>query len=126
MQPENAVGYAMYRSRSHDAVIRVYDDAGNLIKHANTREISRAMKRISALKSGQVTVTTSGTNLTEAVKLAEEARLNRLQVIEGALSIEHQVNAIILHYFFGSSHPRLAYFRVPNSGIGLVLVCRKA
>ena len=25
----NAVGYAKHRSRSHDAVIRVYDEAGN-------------------------------------------------------------------------------------------------
>jgi hypothetical protein len=25
----NAIGYAMHYSRSHDAVIRVYDDAGN-------------------------------------------------------------------------------------------------
>jgi hypothetical protein len=33
----NAIGYAQHRSRSHDAVIRVYDDAGNMIethKHA--------------------------------------------------------------------------------------------
>ena len=28
----NAIGYAMHRSRSHDAVIRVYNDAGNVIK----------------------------------------------------------------------------------------------
>ena len=28
----NAIGYAQHRSRSHDAVIRVYDDAGNVIK----------------------------------------------------------------------------------------------
>ena len=28
----NAIGYAMYRSRSHDAVIRVYDEAGNVIE----------------------------------------------------------------------------------------------
>jgi hypothetical protein len=28
----NAVGYAEHRSRSHDAMIRVYDDAGNVIK----------------------------------------------------------------------------------------------
>jgi hypothetical protein len=28
----NAIGYAMHSSRSHDAVIRVYDDAGNLIE----------------------------------------------------------------------------------------------
>jgi len=26
----NAIGYAMHRSRSHDAVIRVYDEAGNV------------------------------------------------------------------------------------------------
>ena len=25
--PDNAIGYAMHSSRSHDAVIRVYDDA---------------------------------------------------------------------------------------------------
>jgi hypothetical protein len=28
---ENAIGYAKHRSRSHDAVIRVYDEAGNVI-----------------------------------------------------------------------------------------------
>jgi hypothetical protein len=26
-----SIGYAMHYSRSHDAVIRVYDDAGNVI-----------------------------------------------------------------------------------------------
>jgi len=30
--PDNAIGYAMHSSRSHDAVIRVYDDAGNMIE----------------------------------------------------------------------------------------------
>src|SRR4029077_20138150 len=30
--PDNAIGYAMHRSRSHDAVIRVYDDADNVIE----------------------------------------------------------------------------------------------
>ena len=29
---EHAVGYAMHSSRSRDAVIRVYDDAGNVIE----------------------------------------------------------------------------------------------
>jgi hypothetical protein len=29
---ENAIGYAMHSSRSHDAVIRVYDAAGNVIE----------------------------------------------------------------------------------------------
>jgi hypothetical protein len=28
----NAIGYAQHRSRSHDAVIRVYDYAGNVIE----------------------------------------------------------------------------------------------
>ena len=28
--PDNAIGYAMHSSRSHDAVIRVYDAAGNV------------------------------------------------------------------------------------------------
>jgi hypothetical protein len=28
----NAIDYAEHRSRSHDAVIRVYDDAGNVIE----------------------------------------------------------------------------------------------
>jgi len=28
----NAVGYAQHNSRSHDAVIRVYDEAGNVIE----------------------------------------------------------------------------------------------
>jgi len=33
----NAIGYAMHRSRSHDAVIRVYDATGNVIEtHEHT------------------------------------------------------------------------------------------
>jgi hypothetical protein len=28
----NAIGYAKFRSRSHRAVIRVYDEAGNVIE----------------------------------------------------------------------------------------------
>jgi hypothetical protein len=28
----NAIGYAQHRSRSHHAVIRVYDEAGNVIE----------------------------------------------------------------------------------------------
>ena len=30
--PGNAIGYAMHSSRSHDAVIRVYDEAGNVLE----------------------------------------------------------------------------------------------
>jgi hypothetical protein len=28
----NAIGYAKFRSRSHDALIRVYDDTGNVVE----------------------------------------------------------------------------------------------
>ena len=31
-QSANAIGYAKHRSRSHDAVIRVYDESGNVIE----------------------------------------------------------------------------------------------
>jgi len=31
-RPSNAIGYAEFLSRSHGAVIRVYDDAGNVIE----------------------------------------------------------------------------------------------
>jgi hypothetical protein len=35
--PDNAIGYAKFYSRSHDAVIRVYDEAGNVIEtHEHT------------------------------------------------------------------------------------------
>jgi hypothetical protein len=35
----NAIGYAIHRSRSHDAVIRIYDAAGNVIEtHEHTGE----------------------------------------------------------------------------------------
>ena len=35
----NAIGYAKFFSRSHDAVIRVYDEAGNVIEmHENADE----------------------------------------------------------------------------------------
>ena len=38
--PNNAIGYAMHTSRSHDAVIRVYDDVGNVIQtHAHNGEL---------------------------------------------------------------------------------------
>jgi len=30
--PDNAIGYAVHSSRSHNAVIRVYDAAGNVIE----------------------------------------------------------------------------------------------
>jgi hypothetical protein len=38
----NAIGYAKFRSRSHDAVIRVYDEAGNVIEtHEHAGEFKK-------------------------------------------------------------------------------------
>jgi hypothetical protein len=38
---KDAIGYATHRSRSHDAVIRVYDEAGN-VRHTSTRDSSES------------------------------------------------------------------------------------
>jgi hypothetical protein len=39
----NAIGHAKFCSRSHDAVIRVYDEAGNVIEDApSTLAISKS------------------------------------------------------------------------------------
>jgi hypothetical protein len=41
----NAIGYAQHRSRSHDTVIRVYDDAGNVTEtHEHAGEFKRVVK----------------------------------------------------------------------------------
>jgi len=35
----NAIDYAKFRSRSHDAVVRVYDETGNVIEtHEHKRD----------------------------------------------------------------------------------------
>jgi hypothetical protein len=40
--PDNAIGYAMHSSRSHDAVIRVYDAAGNVLEtHEHARDFKK-------------------------------------------------------------------------------------
>ena len=38
--PDHAIGYAMHSSRSHDAVICVYDEAGNVDRLCRERELS--------------------------------------------------------------------------------------
>jgi hypothetical protein len=41
----NAIGYAKHRSRSHDAVIRVYDEAGNVIEtYKHPREFKEPVR----------------------------------------------------------------------------------
>jgi hypothetical protein len=43
----NAIGYAKFYSHSHDAVIRVYDDAGNVIETHEHRGLGqRAVSRL--------------------------------------------------------------------------------
>jgi hypothetical protein len=38
----NAIGYAKFRSRSDDAVIRVYDEAGNVVEtHEHTGDFKK-------------------------------------------------------------------------------------
>jgi hypothetical protein len=46
--PDNAIGYAMHSSRSHDAAIRVYDSVGNVIEGTSTKAISKSGERGSA------------------------------------------------------------------------------
>jgi hypothetical protein len=47
----NAVGYAKFRSRSHRAVIRVYDDTGNVIEtHGARSRVQRAMNGLAILQ----------------------------------------------------------------------------
>jgi hypothetical protein len=42
----NAISYAMHSSRSHVAVIRVYDDTGNVIEtHEHAGRVQRVLKR---------------------------------------------------------------------------------
>ena len=42
----NAIGYAKFYSRSNDAVIRAYDEAGNVIETHEHRAISKNRKKL--------------------------------------------------------------------------------
>ncbi len=45
-KPDDAIDYAKFRSRSHDAMIRVYDDAGNVVeKHTDRKDSSKSRVR---------------------------------------------------------------------------------
>jgi len=58
------------------------------------------MKRIRVVFTGQMRGSTSGTDMTKAINLTREAEMNRLNVIQGALSVENQLGAVIADYFF--------------------------
>ena len=49
-KPDGAVGYAQFYSRSHHVVIRVYDEAGNVIE---TQEHKRDFKECSSPLSNE-------------------------------------------------------------------------
>ena len=51
----NAIGYAKFHSRSHDAVIRVYDAAGNVIEtHEHHGGFSRSPERLTDVSAPYV------------------------------------------------------------------------
>jgi hypothetical protein len=56
----NAIGFEKFRSRSHDAVIRVYDSAATWLKRKSTRAISG---------SGELAVTSIGSSNLSSVSL---------------------------------------------------------
>jgi len=68
------------------------------------------MKMLKLPFSATVTVSTEGTNLTEAVERAQELAKNRQAIIDGALSIEGSLIQIISYYFFGAMHEKKQNF----------------
>jgi len=49
-KPDDAIGYATFYSRSHDAVIRVYDAAGNVTEtHRHRGDLHGTVTRFSSL-----------------------------------------------------------------------------
>lgn len=58
------------------------------------------MKKIKVMQTSVVKISTTGTNVSEAAKLVQEASLNKLRILEAAISVERQLNTVIAHYFF--------------------------
>ena len=57
----NAIGYAMHSSRSHDAVIRVYDAVGNVIEtHEHKGDLKGALSHLCAAKRVRYYVAAGG------------------------------------------------------------------
>src|SRR5262245_64460011 len=74
--PDNAIGYAMHSSRSHGAVIRVYDDAGNVTEtHEYKGDFSVLVIFLpvkGVLASGEITGRSSHCELSAARHWASE------------------------------------------------------
>ena len=81
----NAIGYAKFRSRSHDAVIRVHDDARNVIEtheHAGEFKVDTTVKRASHAGPDMLQI-----RRITAFRELERSRLGgRSRCIEGAAS----------------------------------------
>jgi hypothetical protein len=69
------------------------------------------MKQIKTLTTQIVLVSTTGINLSDATELTKQARRNRAKVIEGALSVENELETVILHLFFGTSGAKREIFK---------------
>jgi hypothetical protein len=69
------------------------------------------MKQIKVRITGTAKVSNTGTDLTAVMDLMREARRNKAKVIEGAHTVENELQTIITHYFFGESHERKSVFQ---------------
>jgi hypothetical protein len=56
----DAIGYAKFRSRSHDAAIRVYDKAGNVIEKVSSRGLGHFHHRINVRSTNDRKSASSG------------------------------------------------------------------
>jgi hypothetical protein len=68
------------------------------------------MKQITVIVTCQVQVGTTAVSVTTATDLSAQARRNKAKVIEGALSVEHELVSMISYYFFGGSHEKKPTF----------------
>ncbi len=58
----NAIGYAKHYSRSADAVIRVYDEADNVIENVSSRGLAHFHHRSNVLSTNDTKSASSGGN----------------------------------------------------------------
>ena len=77
--PDNAIGYAMHSSRSHNAVIRVYDAAGNVIEtHKHKGDFTLVFVDCQfGLKEGKMKGSTKPERMDEPFSFKPEDRSHR-------------------------------------------------
>jgi len=81
----NAINYAKFFSRSHNAVIRVYDETGNVIE---THEYKGRFQRVVSFSSHHVALTAKLNLMDTSVKALQEAIVirRRIDTLEKRLS----------------------------------------